>query len=228
MRTGRTIPSLIPCLLLVSPWAFAQSPAPSLEVFLEGGGSFSTSTSGTEILTPPCPSTGCAPISVSMTGSFSETIHPTAGARYRFTRHDALEATYTYSPYHFFAQPAGQSALAGYNRADLYSFNYVRYLSAKARVQPFVTFGLGTNRFSGPSNAPAVVNGYVKADNGWQFASNGGGGADLVLERHFALRMDLRVYTTRPPRVIGPSHTVTGLGTSDDVVSSLGIVFRFK
>jgi hypothetical protein len=101
-----------------------------------------------------------------MTSSFSETIHPTAGARYRFTRHNALEASYSFSPYHFAVQPEGQPALAGYNRVDLVSFNYVRYLWVKSRVQPFVTFGLGINRFSGPSNAPAVVSEYVNADNG--------------------------------------------------------------
>jgi opacity protein-like surface antigen len=155
-----------------------------------------------------------------MTGSFPETIRPTGGARYRFTRRNALEASYSYNPYHFAAQETGQSALAGYNRADLVSFNYVRYLSAKARVQPFVTAGLGINRFSGPANASAVVGGYVNADNGWQFAWNYGGGADLVLERNFALRLELRDYITGQPSVI--------TGTSHNVVPSVGIVFRFK
>jgi opacity protein-like surface antigen len=155
-----------------------------------------------------------------MTSSFSERIHPTAGARYRFTRHNALEASYSYSPYHFAAQPTGQSALAGYNRDDLVSFNYVRYLSAKARVQPFVTAGLGMDRFSGPANAPAVLNGFVSADNGWQLAWNYGGGADLVLERNFALRLELRDYITGQPSII--------TGTSHNVVPSVGVVFRFK
>jgi opacity protein-like surface antigen len=155
-----------------------------------------------------------------MTGSFPETIRPTGGARYRFTRLNALEASYSYSLYHFAAQPTGQSALAGYNRADLVSFNYVRYLSAKARVQPFITAGLGTNRFSGPSKAPAVVGGWVNADNGWQFAWNYGAGADLAFERHFALRLELRDYITGQPRIIP--------GNSHNLVPSVGVVFRFK
>ena len=220
MRSVQTIPSSMLVLLLALPWACAQNFPPSLELFLEGGTSFSNSGSGTETLTPPCPSPGCAPLSVRMTGSFPETIRPTAGARYRFTRHSALEASYSYSLYHFVVQPGGQSALTGYNRADLASFNYVAYLAAKARVQPFLTIGLGTNRFSGPSNAPAVVNGYVKADNGWQFDWNYGGGADLVFQRHLALRLELRDYITGQPRVI--------TGTSHNVVPSLGVVFRFK
>jgi len=221
MRSSRIIPSLILFLLLVFPWAFAESPAPSLEVFLGGGSSFSNSGSGTETLFPPCPVLStCAPLSVRMTRSFPETVNPTVGARYRFTRHNALEASNSYSSYHFAVQPAGQSALAGYNRADVVSFNYVRYLSAKARVQPFLTAGLGINRFSGPKNAPAVVNGYVNADNGWRFAWNYGGGADLVLERHLALRVELRDYVTGQPSII--------TGTSHNFVPSVGVVFRFK
>jgi opacity protein-like surface antigen len=118
-------------------------------------------------------------------------------------------------------------AVSGYNRVDLISFNYVRYLRAKSRVQPFVTAGLGVNRFGGPSNAPAVVDGYVNADNGWQFAWNLGGGADLVLPRHLALRMELRDYITGQPGVItGTTHNITG--TSHNIVPSAGIVFRFK
>ena len=87
-------------------------------------------------------------------------------------------------------------------------------------MQPFVTVGLGTNRFSGPSNAPAVVNGYVKADNGWRFAWNSGLGAGVVFERHFALRMELRDYITGQPSIIR--------GNSSNLVPSVGVVFRFK
>jgi hypothetical protein len=108
------------------------------------------------------------------------------------TRHDLLEASYSYSPNHFTLQPAGQPALAAYNRVDLISFNYVRCLWAKTSVQPFATAGVGVNRFSGPSNAPAVTAGYTNADNGWHFAWNFGGGTDLVLQRHLALRRELR------------------------------------
>ena len=105
-----------------------------------------------------------------MTSSFSKTARLFTGARLRFTRHDALEASYSYSPNHFLLQPAGLAAVSGYNRVDLISFNYVRYLWAKTRVQPFVTGGVGVNRFSGPSDASAVASGYFNADNGWQFA----------------------------------------------------------
>jgi opacity protein-like surface antigen len=160
-----------------------------------------------------------------LSNTFSKTARAFAGGRYRFTRHDALEASYSYSPNHFSLQQAGLAALSGYNRVDLMSFNYVRYLWAKTSVQPFVTGGLGVNRFSGPSNASAVVSGYVNADNGWQFAWIYGGGADLVLQRHLALRLEVRDYITGQPKFNLTSGTN---GTSHNIVPSAGIVFRFK
>jgi opacity protein-like surface antigen len=165
-------------------------------------------------------------LTVALTSSFSQKARLLTGARFRFTRHDALQASYSYSPTHFLLQQAGQATLSGYNRVDLLSCNYVRYLWTKTSVQPFVTSGVGINRFIGPSNASAVVSGLLNADNGWQFAWNFGGGADVVLQRHFALRLELRDYLTGQPT---PTSAVTGLGgTSHDIVPSLGIAYRFR
>ena len=237
MRSIRIIPPLILLLLLAVPWACAQDPPPRLEVFLEGGGSFlNNGGSGSYLVGVACPAlctpAGCVPCppasSVTVTSSFSKTARLFAGARLRFTRHDALEASYSYSPNVFSLQPAGLPAVSGYNRVDLISFNYVRYLWAKTFVRPFVTGGLGVNRFSGPSNAPAVLSGLVNADNGSQFAWNYGAGADLVLQRHFALRLELRDYITGQPKPSSVSG-ITGLtGTSHNIVPSAGLVFRFK
>ncbi len=227
------IPPLILLLLLALPWACAQDPPPRLEIFLEGGGSFLNGGSGSYLLRVPCPvgctPPGCAcPPSGAVTSSFSTTARSITGARLRFTRHDALEASYSYSPNVFSLQPAGQPTLSAYNRVALISFNYVRYLWVKTRVQPFVTGGLGANRFSGPSNASAVVTPFYTADNGWQFAWNFGGGADLVLHRHFALRLEIRDYLTGQPKPTFISG-ITGLtGTSHNIVPNAGIVFRFK
>jgi hypothetical protein len=227
MRKARIIPPLILLLLLAFPWACAQDPPPRLEVFLEGGGSFLNGGSGSYQPIRPCPTSGCPP-PVAVTSSFSTTARPIIGARLRFTRHDALEASYSYSPNLFSLQPAGQPVSSGYNRVDLISFNYVRYLRVKTSFQPFVTGGLGVNRFSGPSNASAVLSGLVNADNGWQFAWNFGGGADLVLQRHFALRVELRDYITGQPKPTSTSAITGFSGTSHNIVPSAGIVFRFK
>jgi opacity protein-like surface antigen len=143
-----------------------------------------------------------------------------AGARLRFTRHDALEASYSYSPNLFSLQNGTLSLGSAYNRVDLISFNYVRYLWLRTRVQPFATGGLGTNHFSGPWSGSAAGLAVGKADNGYQFAWNFGGGADLALKRRLALRLELRDYVTSQPSFI--------TGTSHNVVPSLGIVFRLK
>jgi hypothetical protein len=231
MRSVRIIPALILLLLLAFPWACAQDPPPSFEVFLEGGGSFLNGSSG-QLYIPivTCPVCGLSrpPEVVAVTSSFSKTGRLFAGARLRFTRHDALEASYSYGPNHFSLQPAGLPEVSGYNRVGLTSFNYVRYLWAKTSVQPFITAGLGVNRFSGPSSASTVVSSYFTADNGWQFAWNFGGGAGLVLQRHLALRMELRDYITGQPKP-GSTSGITGMGgTSHNIVPSAGIVFRFK
>jgi opacity protein-like surface antigen len=83
-------------------------------------------------------------------------------------------------------------------------------------VQPFATVGVGANHFSDP----AAASGLGSAGNGWQFAWNYGGGADFVLQRHFALRLELRDYVSGQPSLIE--------GTRHNLVPSAGIVFRFK
>ncbi|MGC9993860.1 MAG: outer membrane beta-barrel protein [Terriglobia bacterium] len=216
MRTKRII---LPAMLFLSyPGlsAVAQDAPPRLEFFAEGGGSFLNN------------GTGQAPIScipeiecpTTPTSSFSKTGRLFTGARLRFTRHDAVEASYSFSPNHFSLQYRGESLGSAYNRVNLISFNYVRYLWARSPVQPFATIGLGTNRFSGPSSTSTVASHLVSPDNGYQFAWNYGGGADVVLQRHFVLRLEIRDYVTGQPGFI--------TGTSHNVVPSAGVVFRFK
>ena len=230
MRSVRMISSLPLLLLLAFPWACAQDPPPRLEVFLQGGGSFLNGSSGQLVQPPPpcaCPAElpclPCSPSIIAVTSSFTKTARLFVGGRLRLTRHDALEGSYSYSPTQFTLQPVG---LQAFNRNDLVTFNYVRYLWTKTRVQPFVTAGLGFNRFSGPSSSPAAIAGYVYPDNGRQFAWNYGGGADIVFQRHLVLRMELRDYVTKQPTIItGSGLNITG--TVHNVVPSVGIVFRF-
>jgi opacity protein-like surface antigen len=218
MRIIRIIAPWILFLFFACSWAYAQDAPPRYEVFAEGGGSFLNSGTGQYTMRAPCPTSGCPPVTV--TSSFSKTGRASAGARLRFTRHDALEASYSYSTNHLSLQEGTQSLGSAYNRVDLVSFNYVRYLWLRARVQPFATVGVGANHFSGPSSASGVVSGLVSADNGRQFAWNYGGGADVVLHRHLVLRLELRDYVTGQPSFI--------TGTSHDVVPSVGIVFTLK
>jgi hypothetical protein len=226
MRTVRFIPPVISLLLLVIPCARAQNRPPRFEIFAEGGGSFLNGGHGL-LPTTACPTvctpSGCPPCpSGAVTSSFSKTGRLFAGARLRFTRHDALEASYAYSPNRFSVQQMTVSVGSPYNRVDLISFNYVHYLWAKTPIQPFVTAGLGANRFSGPLVVVGAPSGTwpFNSDNGYQFTWNYGGGADVVLQRHFALRLELRDYVTGQPSFI--------TGISHNIVPSAGIVFRFK
>jgi hypothetical protein len=222
MRIIWIIVSWISFLFFACSWAYAQDAPPRFEVLVEGGGSFLNNGAGQIfVVVPACPLPMiCPPVSTSVASSFSKTGRVVAGGRLRFTGHDAIEASYSYSPNHFSVQQGAQALGSAYNRVNLVSFNYVRYLWTRTRVQPFATVGLGTNHFSGPSSASLVLSGLVKADNGWQFAWNYGGGADLVLQRHIALRLELRDFVAGQPGFI--------TGTSHNVVPSAGIVFRFK
>jgi len=226
MRIIRIIAPWLLSLFFTCSWAGAQDAPPRLEVFAEVGGSFLNNGSGQiSVGAPICTGPVCPAIvppeqPVTVTSSFSKTARLFTGARLRITRHDALEANYSYSPNRLAFQEGMQTFGAAYNRVDLISFNYVRYLWIKTRVQPFATAGVGTNRFSGgPSTVPALEVS-VGPDNGWQFAWNYGGGADIVLQRHLALRLELRDYVTGQPNFI--------TGTSHNIVPSAGIVFRFK
>jgi hypothetical protein len=197
MRIIRIIAPWLLLLLFTCSWAGAQDAPPEVELFGEGGGSFLSNGAGTNVCPPVCPTSGCPPCPPF---SFSHAERLLTGTRFR-SRHDAIEVSYSRSN-----QLAQQ-----YNRLDLISFNYVRYLWIRSNVQPFATAGLGTNRFSGPST-PA---------SGFQFAWNYGGGADVVLQRHLALRLELRDYVTGRP---GFGTTIHG----HDIVPSVGIVFRLK
>jgi opacity protein-like surface antigen len=210
-------------MLFIYAWAFAQDGPPRLEFVVEGGASLLNG--GTAHIPAICPQdctssgcTTCPPIAA--TSSFSKSVRIVTGAGYRFTHHDAVEASFSYSPNHLSLQPGTESSTSAYSHVDLCSFNYVRYLTVRSRVQPFATAGVGMNRFAGPSNASAVLYGYLKADNGWQFAWNYGAGADVVLERQVALRLELRDYVTGQPGIIS--------GTGHNLVPSVGLVFRFK
>jgi hypothetical protein len=139
-----------------------------------------------------------------------------------------LEASYAFSPNHLRLQGTATVPTTGlseqlsgyaYNRTDLLSLNYVRYLWTRSPLQPFATGGIGLSRFGGPVSATAVEQGLIGANNGFQFAWNFGGGTDIVLQRHFAIRLELRDYLAGQPSPI--------TGTSHNIVPSAGIVYRF-
>lgn len=232
MRVTRMTLSGLLLLLFTCSWAVAQNAPPRLEFFAEAGGSYLNTGPVQGSLTITCLTCatsglpGLTPVTVPVTTSVTTAGRLFSGARLRFTRHDALEASYSFSPNHFSYRAGDLDVGSGYSRVDLLSFNYVRYLWATTRFQPFVTAGVGTNRFrGGPGAVPVLLPGetlslYNPRDNGWQFAWNYGGGADLVLQRHLAFRMELRNYVADQPLPV--------TGTSHNLVPSGGLVFKFR
>ena len=195
MRIMRIVAAWFSLLVFTCSWVLAQDAPPRLEVFAEGTGSFLSKGAGSNGCACPaqfiCPP--CPPLSFTHGGGVFTGVHFRTG-------HDAIEVSYSYD-----SQTAQR-----HNRLDVFSLNYIRYLWTRSQVQPFATAGLGTDRFGGSTTA----------SSGPQFAWNFGGGADVVLRRHLAIRLELRDYMTGPPDL--------GTGRSHDIVPSAGIVFRFK
>jgi hypothetical protein len=198
----RSIRITAPWILLLSctcSLAWSQGAPLSVDAFAQGGGSFIRNTeykylicqqNGTKLGSQPCPS----PETFNYAGRLF------FGGRFRIGR-NAFESSYSYSN-----NPAGL-----YNRQDLYSFNYVRYLPLKPKVQPFLTVGLGRSRFS-------LTGGVPSRSYPFKFDWNYGGGGDIALRWHLALRLELRDYVGGQPAMFtGLSHTI---------VPSAGLVFR--
>ncbi|MGC9998115.1 MAG: hypothetical protein ABSE79_22600 [Terriglobia bacterium] len=199
MRIRRIAAQGILLLSCTCSLAWSQGAPLSVDAFVEGGGSFIRNTeypyiTCQQILSgnSPCP----PPIRFSYAGRLF------TGARLR-TGHNAVEASYSYSN-----NPGGL-----YNRQDLFSFNYVRYLLLKPTVQPFITVGLGGSRFS-------LSGGVPNPSYPFKFVWNYGVGGDIALRWRLALRLELRDYVGGQPAMF------TGL--SHNIVPSAGIVFRFK
>lgn len=176
----RIIRTTAPWILLISfscSTAWSQGPPLSVEAFAEGGASLIRNTTLSVACPQVCTPSGCPPCPGPF--SFSNAAGRLfAGARFHMA-HDAIEASYSYSP----------NQVAGYNRLNLFSFNYIRYLSLRSKLQPFATIGLGANRFSGP----------FTSSNSFRFLWNYGGGADIVLQRHLALRLESETTSVANP-----------------------------
>jgi hypothetical protein len=197
----RIIRTTAPWILLISvncSTAWGQGPPLSVEAFAEGGASLIRNASLSGACPLVCTPSGCPPCPGPF--PFSNAGRLFTGARLR-TGREAIEVSYSYSP-----NPIQQY----YNRLTIFSLNYIHYLSMRSKVQPFATIGLGAERFSGP---------YTSA-NGFRPVWNFGGGTDIVLQRHLALRLELRDYVGGQPSGF--------VGTSHDIVPSAGIVFRFR
>jgi opacity protein-like surface antigen len=214
-----------------------QVTTPNIEVFLEGGGSFMRSGAWTETIpvsicvpstTMSCPAVSGPYTIANMTSSFSTAASLAGGARLRFSRHDAIDASYLFSFNHLTVhaaatnpttkQPLVESGTS-FTRLQLVSFNYARYFLVHSRVQPFVTAGMGSSHFKGPLSATAPTEGLIGGGDKFQFAWNFGGGADILLRHHLVLRLDVRDYVIGQPLPIR--------GSAQGIMPMAGLVYRF-
>jgi len=198
----RIIRATAPWILLIafscSP-AWGQGPPLSVEAFAEGGASLIRNTTLSLACPLVCTPTGCACPGPS---SFSNAGRLFTGVRLR-TGREAIEVSYSYGP---------NQIPNAYNRLSVFSFNYVHYFSMRSRLQPFATIGLGADRFS--------FSGPYSSSSGFRFVWNYGAGTDIVLQRHLALRVELRDY-------VGGQLSYF-IGTGHDIVPSAGVVFKFR
>ncbi|HEV2298804.1 MAG TPA: outer membrane beta-barrel protein [Candidatus Acidoferrales bacterium] len=139
-----------------------------------------------------------------------------AGVRFKFTRHDAFDASYSYSPSDVITtgtlaqtNPASITKVskAAPLRANFFSFNYVRTFSFAHRWQPFLTAGIGLGYWS---------NFFASKDH---FATNMGGGLGFSLTQHWALRAEYRNFIFQRPDQNG--------SLTFNQIPSVGLVFRF-
>lgn len=201
------------------PAANAQSVSHRIEVFAEGGASFTNETTaivGTvQILGPP-PS---GDVTVT-TASLRTTGRIFAGARFFLDSRDAIEASLSYSPSDLLLRSTCNPNCGGTRtaveplRAFLLAANYVRVFRSAARIEPFLTLGAGLVAFD---QVQTLRLGHDP------FATNLGGGFDLRLSRHWAVRAEYRDWIFEMPR----ESQATATGLTHNSVPSAGIVYRF-
>lgn len=198
--------------------AAGQNVAHRFEVFAEAGGS--TFTSITSVAVESMGSPPQISSELSTTTSLSTTGRIFAGLRYWFGDNEAFEASYSYSPSNLTQTQNCVSFTAtsctGINGTEFshhhfISFNYVRSIPAGKRLTPFLTGGIGFVYVHQPVFSPT------------HFAANFGGGVDLRISEHWAMRMEYRDY------VLDGSQLSTGspTGLTHNQVPSAGLVFRF-
>lgn len=196
--------------------AVAQKHRHRWEVFAEGGASLSN-----ESETQALGLAGNPPqlLVTTTTASLRTTGRLFAGVRFWLNGREALEASYSYSP----SDPefttmcnvvCGTSSYVRSERTSFFAGNYVRVLPSIARLQPFVTAGLGVVVFHDLFNAPHSSS---------PFAANFGGGFDFRVSRHWAIRAEYRDWVFQFPQV---GYEPPG-GFTHNSVPTAGLVFRF-
>jgi hypothetical protein len=190
-----------------------------IEFFLEGGGSFFTgATLHTRI---PVLGTRSEEVNAVVRNSYSETGRYAGGFRVYLSPKGALQAEFSVAPNHFQRQlsTTGPPAVAiegGQYTQSVESLtgDYVRYLTARRALEPFVAGGAGLAHFPG----------FYSQDVD-KFCLNLSAGVDIPLARQLALRfeMDDFLMPQLSPPGLPPMHSWT-----NNLAPMAGLALRFR
>jgi hypothetical protein len=206
--------------LVFSPRTSSPAPCrfPQVEVFLEGGASLLNGGTGTwSGAFEQLPNGQTVPYyGVSRTNMFSKGGRLFAGFRVAFSKNNSLELSYAESPNGYAMTQISKTAPAGTTPPveqvtlllDEFNANYVRYLPGRGNLRPFVTVGGGDVRFGGQLEG---------IDN---FGGNVGAGVDLPLQKHLAVRLEVRDVMSRQPDLTG--------GIVHNFAPTAGLAYRFN
>ncbi|HEV2297008.1 MAG TPA: outer membrane beta-barrel protein [Candidatus Acidoferrales bacterium] len=205
-------------IYLCSGSAAGQEVAHRFEVFAEAGASTFTSSSSVAVEFMGSPPQASSELIT--TTSLSTTGRIFMGLRYWFGNKEAFEASYSYSPSDLTQTQNCVSfngtSCTGFDGTEIshhhfISFNYVRSIPAGKRLSPFLTGGIGFVYVHEPLFSPT------------HFAANFGGGVDVRVSQHWALRAEYRDF------MLDVSQLSTGnpTGLTHNQVPSVGLVFRF-
>lgn len=209
------IAALLLLMALCCPRAWAQGnerPAPRWEAFTQGGGSFSTGISGSFVI--GCTFTGTTSV-VRERVSYKNVGRLFTGLRFSVTPNNVVEASYSYSPGRAKSVAPVPGCPAPPFEAKFtshyLSFNYVRWLPPKGRLQPFVTAGAGPVFFEGGSGIQPKK------------ALNLGGGFDFALSSRWLVRLDQRLFVSGATR----EGARASKGTIFNYAPTIGLAYRF-
>lgn len=211
-----TVTAILACAFLPTGTAVGQDLTHRFEVFAEGGASFSNKQ--TLQITV---SAGSPPQLLTTTDNRAllTTGRLFAGIRLWLDEHQAIEASYSYSPSDVTARDScspncGFAFSTSPLRAHFIAGNYVHRLFPRRRIRPFLTAGLGGVFFHEL---------FFQEFTGAEFAANFGGGFDCQLSPRWAVRTEYRDWIFQLPR---QDHFTPG-GLTHNQVPSVGLVFRF-
>jgi hypothetical protein len=208
-RSSRTLAALVCAVVVLSVTASraaAQSSLYRIGWFAEAGGSFlrlaqQPGVFQFPVFNPQGDNQGSFQGTLANPNRFSSRYALFTGLRYRLSKRDSVELSYSQSEHHFNAEPLGGGApdQRRFARLPSIGINYVRYLGSISGWKPFVVGGAGVVWQT------SLISDLGSTDPSFDF----GFGADHRLTDRVAFRVEIRDYVERLPSPFqGYSHDI--------------------